>query len=103
MQQLRNLKHNGLFKSNSKVRTINRKKRFYEYLLYSTSTCNPVAEALNIPQKSCTRYKRQLEEQGKLQVIKLVRYPITGFDFVQLITANETLFPKHQKQLSLWK
>ena len=81
----------------------NDKEKVYQLLLEQPLTCTQIAIALNIPQKCCTRYKRQLEVQNKLAVIKLVRCPITKVDKVQLLTTNETLFHYQNPQLQLWK
>lgn len=81
----------------------NQKKRFYKYLLKYPSTCTQVSTALQIPQKCCTRYKRQLESLRLLAVVKLVKCPITGEHGVQLLTTDEKLFPNRPKQLPLWK
>lgn len=45
----------------------NQKKLFFEYLIKHTVTCSMASKALNIPQKNLTRYKRQLENAGKLK------------------------------------
>jgi hypothetical protein len=87
--------HKGQGKGNDKA-------RFYKHLLDNPCTCTQAALALQVPQKSCTRYKRQLEELGILAVIKLVRCPITGFNHVQLLTTDKALFPEQPKQLDLW-
>lgn len=41
-------------------------RRFREYLRKNTATCTMVCEAVGIPQKNATWYKRQLEDSGQL-------------------------------------
>jgi hypothetical protein len=60
---------------------------FYLYFTQHTATCSQAAKVLNIPQKSCTRYKRYWEKRGGILVIDLVTCPITGRGGVQLLTA----------------
>lgn len=47
----------------------NEKKQFFNYLQKNTATASMAADALNIPQKNITRYKRQLEKVGKLKEV----------------------------------
>ncbi len=101
-QDVNTSKHNGLSNSSTNISHKNELQLFYDYLKTNVGTCTQVAEALNIRQKNCTRYKRTLQRTGSLAVIKLVRCPITGYNNVQQLTTNETLFPNHPKQLQLW-
>lgn len=103
MKQIQDLQHNGLSNSNANVTNKNELQAFYDYLKQNKATCTQVAEVLNIRQKNCTRYKRTLERNNQLAVIRLVRCPITGYDKVQQLTTDENLFPNHPKQLQLWK
>lgn len=73
------------------------KRKFFEYLTENTATCSMACAAIGIPQKNATRYKRQLENEGKLvEVLKSVCRN-TGYRAAYL-TTNETLI----KSLVKW-
>lgn len=72
---------------------------FYHYLNDKVTSCTDAAVMLNIPQKNLTRYKRELEKVGKLQVVKMQRCPHTG-RWVQHITTDPKKFsPSSQYQI----
>lgn len=64
---------------------------FYQFLSDKVTSCTDAAKMLNIPQKHLTWYKRELEELGKLQVVKIGKCPHTR-RFVQFITTNPAQF-----------
>jgi hypothetical protein len=62
------------------------KQIFFEYLQNHTATCSMVCEATGIKQKCATRYKRELEDAGKLFEIKRELCELTGFRASYLTT-----------------
>jgi N-glycosylase/DNA lyase len=64
---------------------------FYDFLSTNITSCTDVAEKTGIPQKNCTRYKKTLQKNGRLQVVKRIRCPITS-RYVQGITTDATKF-----------
>ena len=71
-----------------------------EFLSNCTATATEVAVALNIYRPNVCRWKRKLERQGHLTVIKQVKCPITKHR-AALLTANPDHFPVHS-QLKLF-
>ena len=77
------------------------KKIVFDYLLLHVASASMVTDATGVPQKNVTRYKRNYEQDGKLQQIKKDRCKITG-RYVWYLTTNKDLFPKISLQLSLF-
>lgn len=65
----------------------------FEFLKENTATASMVTEYTGVPQKSITRYKRDLEKQGLLYEVEKKLCKITGFR-AWYITTNPDLFPK---------
>lgn len=79
---------------------IAQKKRVFEYLSDKIATATMVSNTLGIPQKNITRYKRDLEEEGKLREVFKTTCPITRH-LACYITTDKTKFPI-SKQLNLF-
>ena len=75
-------------------------KVFFKFLKENCCTASMAAEALGVPQKNLTRYKRELEKAGLLKEVKQDYCRITGRK-AWYITCNPTLFP-HRRQLRLF-
>lgn len=75
-------------------------KRFYNYLRRHTSTCSMAAEALDLRQKNCCRYKRELEKNGYLWEVKKAPCKITGYK-ADYLTTNERKAPVKPCQLKI--
>ena len=67
------------------------KKLFFEYLQKNTVTCSMASEALSIPQKNLTRYKRRLQKEGKLKVCFQGVCKITKYHAEYLTTNPELI------------
>ncbi len=65
-------------------------RAFRNYLSKNTATCSMASDALGIPQKNLTRYKRSLQEAGQLVEVFESECPITGFKAAFLST-NQVL------------
>jgi hypothetical protein len=78
----------------------NQLRAVYEYLQNHVATASMVASATGIPQKNICRYKRDLEQQGKLSQLRKSTCKETGFSAWYLST-NPLLF-KPSKQLNLF-
>jgi hypothetical protein len=74
--------------------------RFRNYLMRQSASCTMVSNALRIPQKNCTRYKRILEKSHQLWQFKKLRCNNTG-RIVWYITTNPDLKPC-KNQLTLF-
>lgn len=72
---------------------------FY-YLTEYVATASMVSEATGIPQKNITRYKRDLEQAGKLWEIEKKECKATGFK-AWYLTTNPALSPSNN-QLKLF-
>lgn len=88
---------NSLNADNIKDNELNAVK---EFLTNCTATATEVAVALNIYRPNVCRWKRRLERQGYLTVIKQVKCPITKHR-AALLTTNPAHFPI-QSQLKLF-
>ena len=75
-------------------------KTIFHYLKENIATASMVSDATGIPQKNITRFKRDLEEQGKLFEIEKKNCEKTGFKAWYLST-NSDLFPSNN-QLNLF-
>jgi|GEM_PF-1534432 len=71
---------------------------FAEFLSDKATSCTAAAEALNIPQKHLTWYKRELEKLGMLQVVKMDKCPYTKRQ-VQFITTDPAQFREQFQKL----
>lgn len=74
-------------KRNTQLKTI------FQYLKEHTATASMVTEATGIPQKCVTRYKRDLEQAGRLYEVKKDFCQHTGFP-AWYLTTNPDLFPE---------
>ena len=63
-------------------------RRFIIFLKENTTTTSTVAKMTGIPQKYLCQVKRNLEEKGRLKVVKYDRCPTTGALNVQFLTTN---------------
>ena len=68
-------------------------KTIFNYLKEHTATASMVTEATGIPQKCITRYKRDLEQAGRLYEVKKAPCKYTGFP-AWYLTTNTDLFPE---------
>ena len=77
---------------------------FREYLRNNTHTCTMACDALGIPQKNATRYKRTLEAAGILMEVCVTYCKSTGC-LAAYLTSNEVLIKSltkdRERQLSL--
>jgi|GEM_PF-1869628 cysteine synthase len=65
----------------------------FHYLENHTATATMVSKATSIPQKCITRYKRDLEKQGKLYEVQKKFCKATNFR-AWYLTTNPELFPE---------
>jgi len=72
----------------------------FHYLQKRVATASMVSKATGVPQKCITRYKRDLEQTGRLMEVKKTVCEVTGFR-AWYITCNESLFPS-KNQLKLF-
>jgi hypothetical protein len=68
-------------------------RKFKKYLIENTATCTMVSNATGIPQKNLTRYKRHLEDEGKLIELFQARCKDTGFP-ASYLTCNLELIER---------
>lgn len=68
-------------------------KTIFYYLRKNTATMSMVSYATGIPQKSITRYKRDLEKAGQLYELVKDKCKITGYR-AWYVTTNPDLFPE---------
>jgi hypothetical protein len=87
-------------KSNA-TKVKNQLLRFYEYLFENIATASMVTDATGIPQKCLTRYKRDLEKNGKLFELEKKHCRKTGFR-AWYLTTNPQLMPTNN-QLNLFE
>jgi hypothetical protein len=71
-------------------------RQFTKYLVDNVATCSMVSKATGIPQKNLTRYKRDLEDAGKLIELFRARCKHTGFP-ASYLTCNLELIEKAKK------
>jgi len=69
-------------------------KTIFQYLKKHTATTTMLTAATGIPQKCITRYKRELEKEGKLQEVVKAICKSSGFKAYYL-TTNTSLFKKN--------
>ena len=72
----------------------------YNYLKDNVATASMVSKATGIPQKNICRYKRDLEQLGKLWIVRIGKCQDTGCD-AGYLTTNPALAPRNY-QLSLF-
>jgi hypothetical protein len=72
-------------------------QRFIDILSHEPLTCTQASIKAGIPQKHCTRRKKDLERSGQLVVLRLVTCPITRFSGVQLLTTNKGLIKQFNR------
>ena len=70
------------------------RKRFFEYLQETITTCSVASNETGIPQKYLCQVKRSLQKNGLLQVVKFGSCPLTLRPGVQFITTNKAFFDK---------
>lgn len=87
-------------KDTKKERFKAQKIRVFEYLKTHIATASMVTDALNIPQKNITRYKRDFEKCNMLWEVCKTHCKLTGFKASYLTTDPEKA-PEPQ-QLSLF-
>jgi len=75
-------------------------KTVFEYLQNRIATASMIAEATGIPQKNICRYKRELEQAGKLQQVMKYTCKVTGFR-AWYVSTNSDLFI-HNSQFTLF-
>lgn len=78
------------------------RQALFEFLQTGVYTTSEAAAAINIARKSLTRFKRQLEMQGKLWEVKETICSITG-NPAMLITTNPVLVPRLIVQGSIFE
>jgi hypothetical protein len=71
---------------------INQTKVYFNYLQNHIATNSMASKALNIPQKNLCRYKRELQDAGKLFEVEKKLCKLTGFRATYL-TTNRALIP----------
>jgi len=76
-------------------------KTIFLYLQDHVCTASMLAEQTGIKQKNICRYKRDLEQSGRLWEIKKDICQLTGFK-AWYLTTNPDLRPLNQNQLSLF-
>ncbi len=79
----------------------NQLQTIFQYLQNHIATASMVTEATGVPQKNICRYKRDLENAGRLWEIKKSICKVTGYK-AWFITTNESLRPDNAKQLTLY-
>ncbi len=84
-------------KDNSKH---NQLQTIFHYLQEHIATASMVSEATGVPQKNITRYKRDLELQGRLKELYKKCCSTTGFK-AWYLTTDADKFPK-SNQLNLF-
>jgi len=89
------LKHFKIMTRQTQIQTI------LEYLQNTVATASMVADATGVPQKNICRYKRDLEQAGKLVEVKKGVCKLTGFR-AWYITTDPAQFPQ-PSQLSLFE
>lgn len=70
--------------------------KFKKYLVENVATCSMASKATNIPQKCLTRYKRQLENEGKLVELFRAKCKHNGFP-ASYLTCNPELIERSKK------
>lgn len=73
------------------------RKRFYNYLFYTTTTTADVCKQTNIPEKFLCQAKAYYEKKGLLQVLFSDRCPATKSKNVNFLSTNKRLFKEHYK------
>lgn len=63
-------------------------RRIIQFLKENTTTASTVSKQTGIPQKYICQVKRNLEDKGRLKVVKFDRCPTTGSPNVQFLTTN---------------
>lgn len=71
---------------------------FFDYLQENVCTATMASEALSIPQKHVTRYKKELQDKNLLFIITIAPCHITGFK-AQWITTNPSMITMAERQL----
>ena len=77
----------------------NQLKTVFEYLQGNVATASMVAKATGVPQKNICRYKRDLEESGKLSQLVKSTCKETGFKAWYLSTDPHKIKSNHQLNL----
>ena len=75
----------------------NEYQRFHDFLLKNVATATMAAAALNLYRPNACRYKRWLEEEGKLFELDKGICAVTGFP-AKYLTTNPELRPKKKQQ-----
>jgi hypothetical protein len=68
-------------------------RKFKKYLTENVATCTMAANATGIPQKNLTRFKRNLEDDGKLIELYKAQCKATGFP-AKYLTCNPELIAR---------
>ncbi|MCO5238117.1 MAG: hypothetical protein M9933_17805 [Chitinophagaceae bacterium] len=73
---------------------LSEKKRFFDFLQIQVATATQAAAALGIYRPNACRYKRWLEKESKLFVVKKDVCPVTGFR-AGFLTTDPAKMPKN--------
>ena len=79
----------------------NQLKTIFDYLQKNIVTASMVSKETGIPQKNICRYKRDLEQSGRLWELYKTNCKLTGFKAWYLTTDPDKV-PNHSKQLRLF-
>ena len=93
--------NNSLTKQSKDITHLSQLKTIFQYLQHHVATASIVAEATGVPQKCITRYKRDLEQAGRLWEIKKDVCKKTGFK-AWYLTTNPDKAPTRPPQLNLF-
>ena len=75
-------------------------KTIFRYLSERVATASMVSYATGVPQKNICRYKRDLEQLGRLAEVRKEICKVTGFK-AWYITCDESQFPTN-RQLTIF-
>lgn len=93
---------NSLHKRQVKDNThLNQLQTIFEYLKKNIATASMVSNATKIPQKNICRYKRDLEQAGRLWELYKDNCKLTGFK-AWFLTTDPDKVPDFNKQLNLF-
>jgi hypothetical protein len=93
------LSHKGVYDLPTLHRNFSEEALFYFGLKYSTATASMVCAALGLEQKNTCRYKRDLEEVGRLAEVKKDICLHTGYVAAYLTTDKDKFPLKTQFEL----
>lgn len=76
-------------------------KRYFEFLKHNVATNSMCSDALGIPQKNLTRYKRKFEKNNQLWEVYRTKCKHTGHK-ASYLTTDPDKAPEAPQQLSLF-